>query len=224
MSNLAPIPLQYAAPAPRGRERRTSDVVFLLLMLPALVAPFVSFTYDVSPVEAASYLPEYPPRILSLEGEWTIVLLGYSFFIAFPILVWKMLRLFAPMARRWELRVARIASLLGAAPIVLVVTAMVIDRFGNTSLDVSVLAIPLAALAAGGVLVVWTQRCRDPSDAIKVMLVTPYLANAALCLYAFHESSSHETPQLGYWLTALAAAIFTIELAMMIPPPRADRP
>ncbi|WP_410960780.1 hypothetical protein, partial [Salmonella sp. SAL4360] len=67
------------------------------LLLPGLVVPFVPFTFGVSPLRALEELPGIS-RI-----EWIFVLLGGAFFIASPLIAWRLRMLLMRSApRTWE--------------------------------------------------------------------------------------------------------------------------
>jgi hypothetical protein len=54
------------------------QVALFLLALPALVTPFVSFTYGTSPIDVVPYVPEWG------SDNWILALLAVEFFAAFP--------------------------------------------------------------------------------------------------------------------------------------------
>jgi hypothetical protein len=68
-------------------------------------------------------------------------------------------------------------------------------------------AIPLVMMATGLAVAVWAHLHRSATAAVSVLLVTPYLASSALCLYAFHDYR-----QIGYWLTAFAVIVALMDV------------
>jgi hypothetical protein len=91
MSELThPLVLTYAPPSIPADPRRVRRWLFCLLLLPALIVPFVNFTFDTSPLEAL--------RIWSYPSELILVLLAGGFFTAFPLVGWKVRLLVNPSA------------------------------------------------------------------------------------------------------------------------------
>src|SRR6266545_1518158 len=115
MSLAAAPVLEYA----HGSTRRTSsraDWILLLFSLPALVNPFLTFTWHVSPLDAVM---EGSP----FDSEYLIFILGVTFFIAFPFVLWKAFNCFrepAPLIRKlaWTLAIACLLPALAVSALV----------------------------------------------------------------------------------------------------------
>jgi hypothetical protein len=214
----APIPmLNYAAPATTAtntRPRTPMQIALFVLTLPALMTPFVPFTYGTSPLDAVAHVPAFG------DSDWTLYLIAIIYFAAFPILLWKSrLLLFSSTPRRWERRMLTVTAVIVTAPPLIVIGLMLSDvpeliRDGNFGGDeMLMLSIALGSLfiGFGGAARRWWRR--DGLGGFENLLITGYLTNAAMCLLAFHDN-----PEMGYWLTAPVAASFAAE--MLLPSPQ----
>jgi hypothetical protein len=188
------------------------QIGLFLLALPALVTPFVSFTYNTSPLEVV----DDPPRWGS--GEWILYLVALPYFFAFPILLWKARRLvFAITPGRGEQRAVLLSAIGLMIPTLIVLGEMVSDlpqliREGKFD-SALMLSVAFITLFAGFAAAAWRCRCGDWLGGIEVLLIIGYLSNAGMTLLAFHDR-----PELGYWLTVPVAASFAAE--MLLPRPQ----
>ena len=212
---IAPlVALDYASPLDARPARRAvrRRVALLALALPGLVVPFVNFTYSITPLEVVTDL-------LSgwLSGEPMIYLLASSYFAAIPIVAWQVRRLaWSATPRRWERVMLFIVAGIATAPATGVVGLMIYqvadDVRASTQPSVDGEAIVmtmcgLAPLALGLALSAWRWRCGKRLAAAESLLVTGYLANAAVCFFAFHDN-----PDPGYWLSLAPTAAFALDL------------
>jgi hypothetical protein len=202
---LPPI-LSYAAPGEAMSRRTPMRVAQLVLALPGLVAPFVVFTLGTSPLDCVKDWDGF--------GQPMFLLLGSSFFAAFPIVAWQV-RQFARAAAPtpWERAALTIVAVIALAPATAVVSMMVYEfakqLFPDAELrwdEILMLLAGLAPLVTGVALSIARRRRGQAMAAIETLLVTGYLANAAICLLGFHSD-----PELGYWLTVSATASFAID-------------
>jgi hypothetical protein len=190
------------------------QAVFFVLALPALLTPFVSFTYGTSPLDVLRELPSY-------DSEWTLYFIGATFFAAFPIVLWKARRFAwpAPPPGRRQTRALAGVALIVTAPAIIVVARMLREvpqmmRGGNfRGEEIIMLSLALITLVGGTVLSGWRWRRRGLLAGAETLLVVGYVTITAMCLYAFHDG-----PQLGYWLTVPATASFAAEA--LLPRPR----
>jgi hypothetical protein len=113
-----PLVLTYASPALSGRRKPNwLEWARLALLSPALLVPFVSFTWGTSPLAA---LEEFPSVA---KSEWIFILLGGGFFVGFPLFAWRLRNLLPGVPRRWELLVGWFVAFFS----VLIPTAMLLD-------------------------------------------------------------------------------------------------
>jgi len=207
VQTVTPI-LSYAAPADAPATRWTPmRVAQLVLALPGLVAPFVVFTFNTSPLDCL--------RDWDGFGQPTFFLLGCSFFAAFPIVAWQIRQLARAAAPTpWERVTLAIVALTTLVPVTVIVTIMLYGFARHLLLleadlrwdEVLILFTGLAPLITGVALSIARRRRGRITAAIETLLVTGYLTNAAMCLLAFHAD-----PELGYWLTVSATASFAID-------------
>ncbi|MEA2735784.1 MAG: hypothetical protein QOE14_2235 [Humisphaera sp.] len=213
----APPLLSYATPGETRRRPGALGIVQLVLALPALVVPFVPFTYGTSPLDVVSDLPD-DLNVFSISGDYGLFLIGWSFFAAFPITAWKVRQLVrATPPGVWERGVLGTLAVLLTIPATIVIVSMVRSVVDEALApqpsrpglqEIVMIATGMAPLAAGIGLTLWRWlRRRTSVAAIETLLVTGYLTNAAICLLGFFDN-----PQLGYWLTIPPTAAFALDL------------
>ena len=208
--------LNYAASATHrsARQRTPMQVALFFLALPALVTPFVPFTFGISPLRAIDTVPGFA------DSNWPLYLIALTFFAAFPILAWKArLLLFPSSPRRWEHRVLAVVAVIITTPVLIVVGWMIWEapdliRYGNFGGETTAMfTIALGTLAVAVTAMAFRWRRRGWTAAVETLLVTGYLINAGICLLAFRPD-----PNLGYWLTVPVAASFAAEMLAPRPP------
>ena len=203
----APLVLDYSTtPLPRaGHVQR----ILLALSVPALVAPFLDFYWNVSPLQAAL-------ELFSDDSIDTlpIALLGFGFFAAFPIIAWRthlLLREPEQRARRAYLAAALLAWA-GTVALNVLWCRDVIQSVREEGWEFAGDAYPFllaAPVAVFGLLVAWRLQARGNANrAFTVVLTTPYLANATVCLLGFADSD----PTIGYVLTLFVSVLWTVEI------------
>jgi hypothetical protein len=201
----APVILAYAPiddlPAGRGRRRLALQ---LALCQPALAAPFLTFAYGTSPLDAAREVPWEPGWFRT----WPLWLMGIGFFIAFPLLAWKLRQLVLPHppADR-ELWWARLAALGCLAPVLGLLASLgwyLSEDIPSGSVrwqDASILSGALMILAAGLWSASRVNRRRRTADVVTAILVSAYVADVSVALMCFVDLD-----EIG-WFTSLVAAV-----------------
>ena len=196
--------LEYGTESTERHGSRRIALAVLALSLLAVAACFVPFTSEsrVSPWELACDAGHFLSLSRTPAFDVTI-LLGLSFLMAFPVVLWKVRLLFFRRPRRWQRLTALVVTVLGSLPLTafFAIWARVIIRDIRNS-DLVLLAviffvgigIPLTAL----VLAAKLKKRRQPDAAIEVLLMSPFLANGAMCLIGF---GPHR--EIGWWLTLL---------------------
>jgi len=200
------IVLDYAQAPPT--TRRPLELIFLLLWLPALAIPFLDFTHGVTPLAAAGEI-----------ANGAIPLLGISFFIAFPIIIWKFRRWLAPPAR-WERRITLALVFVCAAPHVmemaLIARDIIHDPHWPTGgwvrvlMEWSILICGFGIPLLGLLLALSLHRRGESARALEILMMSPFVANAAMCLFAFYDD-----PETGYWLTIWIVMVGLGEMAIL---------
>ena len=203
--------LNYAAPARVATARRPSavQVALFVLALPALVTPFVRFTFGTSPLDV---IADHPSHF----SELPLYLCAVTFFAAFPIMLRKGWRLFFPAPpARWTMPAIAVVSLIVNVPAIVIASLMVAQTPGMIRDDTfqrdeaGMLALILATLVGGSVLALWRWRRRSLIAGVDSFLVVGYLTVMAICLLAFHDD-----PEVGYWLSVPVAASFAAEMLL----------
>jgi hypothetical protein len=210
--NAAPLLLSYAEGSARRRPSSPLRLGLFVLSLPALVTPFVSFTWGTSPVDVVEG---------GWDGEWPLYLMALTIFAGLPIVLWKARRLaWAMPPARWETRVLAVAAVIVTLPAVVIVGRMLWDTgemMAERNLggdELLMLSLAVVALAGGLFLSAWRWRRRGLLFGLETCLVVGYVTVAVMCLLAFHE-----WPETGYWLTVPVTASLGAE--MLLPPPPA---
>ncbi len=207
----APIPvLNYDGPRESDKPTRRGAILFLILMIPAAITPFVSFVWSTSPLDVLQVIFNeigrggFPPR------EWQLMLLAAPFFAALPLIAWKGRLVFA-RATSSGLRTAMwiIAACFACVPPALIIYVVYlaiaeddVDKsmwYFGAGLAVFVLYACLAAFLA------WRRR---REHAITMAFYAGYLANAIICLGLF---KNDWTLQAGYHLTGLTVVVMVVD-------------
>ena len=203
----APLVLDYSTtPLPRaGRVQR----ILFTLSIPSLIVPFLAYYWDISPLQA----------VLELFSDDSIdtlplALLGFGFFTAFLIVAWRAHLLIREPGRRARGAYLAAALLAWAGTVALNVLWCrdFIQRMREDGWEFPGDAYPFllaAPVAVIGLLVAWRLHARgDANRAFTVVLTTPYLANATICLLGFADSD----PTIGYVLTLFVSVVWTAEI------------
>jgi len=202
-----PLVLEYSTtPAPRAGWVQW---LLLALSLPSLAVPFLDFYWEVSPLRAV---------VEPFVGDWAevipVALLGFGFFAAFPIVAWRAHVLWREPRMRVRRAYLACAFVAWAGTVALNVLwyREVIQRVREDGWELSGDAYPFllaAPVAAVGLLIAWLLHARgDANRALTVLLTTPYLANATICLLGFADSD----PTAGYLLTLFVSLAWTGEI------------
>ena len=204
--------LQYATPAPQ-RKAPPLPRLFLILLLPGAVIPFVDFVDDITPFSAIFECInrfQYPP------DEMAIGSLALSFFLAFPALAWKGLILARRPPRTWERWIGYSVAGVGSVPFGIVLGYLGVAA--TTSADLSrdwqgrgAIGWATVCLVAIPWLIVRLARHQNPRVGIYAWLLSIYVANTVLCLITFNASRL----PLGYLLSMPVATAGLIELALL---------
>ena len=214
----APPPiLQYATPAPQNNVPPLPRL-FLILLLPGAVTPFLEFVYNLSPLSALGECIsrfELPPR----ENEPLIGCLALGFFLAFPALAWKGWIIARRPPRAWERWIGFSAASLCSVPF-----GIVLGYLGGsavTNADMSrhwqgraALGWAAVCLVASPWLIVRLARRHGDRICIYAWLLSIYVANTVLCLIAFNDLAIPRLP-LGYLLSIPVATAGLMELVLL---------
>lgn len=177
---------------------RAVPVLAVILSLPAVVVPFVSFTWNTSPLDTVV-------ELFRSGSDWIFVLLGAPFFLGIPIVAAQIARITSRNMSRWCRNAGFALASFSAALSLAFEGMMVLDILEDVGVDdlsgyVALLLVP-AILAIAGIWLWRTRRVADATSQATVALVAAFLANASLCLFTFSDD-----PDLGWWL-ALAASV-----------------
>jgi hypothetical protein len=212
--DAAPLVLPYATAQRDPARQRVWQILAALSLLPALIAPFVAFTFHTSPYDAAREI--FSSGTL-FGSEFPLECLGLSFFIIYPLLAWRLRRMLWRRARGMELGIALAGALVAIAPACIVAGYILFEVVRSIIAHDSKI-VPMewlslfglvGILAGGGTMAIRIRR-RDGAVAIDALLIGAYLANAAFCLLAFHDDAD-----VGDWLTLSAAAILAVQFALL---------
>lgn len=198
------------APALAARWQRA---IYLAAMLPAAAAPFINFTYDVSPLSAivnifgSAWQRQFDETML-------LFLIAAPFFIGLFIA----LRAFRLLIHAPETHAERIIALCLAA----LSASMTLGFFAYgvyhnppSSLydrEFLIVAAGPAIILLGGLLIIGLARFSRKSQAIiPTALHAAYIANAWICLIEFW---NHRDP--GWWLTLISAGAMSLHISFVL--------
>ena len=192
-----------------GRRWRAASFVALL---PGLVVPFVPFACDVVPAEVILECTEEFLRPASSMSGDTIAagLLALPCFLAFPLVIWSLLRL---LCRRTPRAVAAAFGAAGAVGGLSMAgcLAMIAWEGGITGpLEWGIVAGTAMLLCLTLVIVILCAARGGGRDAgVGAALAGPYAAMLLFCLVAYHTDA-----KLGWYLALAPAAAALGELAV----------
>jgi hypothetical protein len=202
--DAAPHILAYAADDVTTRRSRAWRIAWTVSTLPAAVVPVLDFYWSVSPLDVWR---EFVER--GFDAEWMIVCAGLTFFVAYPLIAWRLRLALGRRPGIRESRAAFVAAMLSAGgPVTMIVVAIWHIADGSAVEAILLFGTLGGGLVLGGVIA-WRCRRHVPAAADALMLGT-YLANASFCIYAFRDD-----PQIGYWLSVAACAIFLPQLVLL---------
>jgi len=193
---------------PQTAVRRTPrwlNAVLLSLLFPAAVVPFVSFTYDISPLSA---LYEIGQRISDLRDSLLVIaLISAPFFAGIVIVFWQLRALirqpFSKPERIFAFWTAGASTLLTLGFCGYGMWQMLHNGFDSEGVTFE--CIGLGVLLAGAVLLWISRRMGAGIDELASLAMNPaYLANAIICLVGFKDN-----PQAGWWLTLWCAVVMS---------------
>lgn len=211
---VVPLPLGYhAAPHADPHRHRKWRVASLLVMIPAIVVPFVPFACNITPAHAAVAAPAAWVGGEDLDRDDVVLWLSLlPFLLAFPICYWKVRQLVAP-GRRPPGSGERLALMLVGATFAVPVIGVVVllASHADEAEEIGLVAAEAAVLLlAVGVFVRLTATGADPDARVSVALLGPYAANAAFNLVVWATAA-----QLGWFLTLAPAAATLAELCAL---------
>lgn len=209
--HIKPATLNYAAGDTLAEESFRRQLFIAIVTLPALVVPFVSFTYDTTPAYAIKTI--LYEQLIEHYREQYHLLMVLAVGLSWPLLLWCWdARSLLPIRIRDVERIILIAmaSLLAAAGLVFSFMGLFHDlRNGNTLTMYDALSFgscPAILIAGGCWLVLMRQRLPRRKCAYLLNQLA-YLSVAVMALLAFAERRDP-----GWWMTVYLCAIALIEL------------
>ena len=181
-----------------GRSAPLFALVGLLVSLLAGAVVFLPFASNTSPLDAVTL------RVPGNEGNWWHAFIGAPFFLAFPM-VW--FRLHSLASKRTSTAVGRrliwIVVGLSICATISVETPFLLHLAGTSEWQrLAILCLGFGIVIASGAGLLLGRRRISPTRACHVGLSTSYLANAALCLVVYSNAEGPLTSRLG-WLIAM---------------------
>jgi len=182
-----------------GRGPFWVNAVMLQVWLLAGAVVFLPFALDTSPLDAVML------RVPGNQGNWRHFLAGAPFFLAFPM-IW--LRLRAVFSDQLSTAIERLLIWAGVgvsiAGTISVEAPFLLHLAGTSEWQrFSVLGLGFGIVVASAILLLLRRRQISPTRACLAGLNTAYLANAALCLVVYGESSGGLSSRSG-WVVSMA--------------------
>jgi hypothetical protein len=204
-----PAVLGYGA-ADSPRPASWTDVLCLVLTLPAAAAIVVPLTYDVSPASVPFELGKFV-----LRRDWdltvvTIALMAVPLFLPAPLFALRLRVIIWGTTTRRERMAGWVAAAIGALA-VLAFLALFLARWEETGVAGRwACAMAVFVLGGTGLGLALARRRRVPAaDVLTAALLAPYVAGSAMCLRAFIYDA-----QLGWYLTLISATAGLVELVI----------
>jgi hypothetical protein len=204
MMTTAPVILAYAAhdvTAPRSRRWR---LLWAATLLPAAVAPFLTFSWSTSPLDVLRM------DLFDSGGETGLVCAALGFLIVYPLSMWRIRMALVRPPGVVERPLMMPLALLCNAPLLIILMLGMPQLFSDgTRHDYTVMLMIVAGIAAGVVVAMLCRRT-SPSASIDALMLGGYITNALLCLLEFSENVG-----TGYWLTVVSCAMMIPQLVLL---------
>jgi hypothetical protein len=180
----------------------------LSIWLLAGVSAFLPFAASTSPWDALIL------RVPGNQGNWWHVLIGFPFFLAFPM-IWLRLRALVskPMPSVIELRLFWTAVGISGVGTVLVELPFLLNRAGTSEWQrLAVTTLGLGILVASSIFLFLRWRNLSAARACAIGLSAAYLANAGLCLVVYASAPGTFKSRLGWLATAILVWPMALDL------------
>ena len=173
------------------------NTIALSIWLVAGVVAFLPFALDTSPWDAVTL------RVPGNQGNWWHVLVGFPFFLAYPMIWIRLRSLFSTKifksVGRWLIWGAVGISVIGT---ILVEVPFLLHLAGTSEWQrLSVVSLGLGIVAASAIALLVRRRHISPARACLVGIDTAYLANAALCLVVYSGAAGNASSKSGWLVT-----------------------
>jgi hypothetical protein len=173
------------------------NAIALLVWLLAGAVAFLPFAVNTSPLDTLML------RVPGNQGNWWHVLIGAPFFLAFPM-IWFRLRSFfsKQLSTQVGMRILWIAVGLCICGTTLVEVPFLLHRAGTSeSQRLSVIGTGLGTIIASATLLFRFRHKISSTRACLAGLNTAYLANASLCLIVYASAPGPIRSKLGWMVT-----------------------
>jgi hypothetical protein len=180
-----------------GRVPAPFNAIALLVSLLAGAVVFLPFAFDTSPWDAVRL------RVPGNQGNWWHVLVGAPFFLAFPMIWFRLRSLFSrQMSTSAERRLIWILVGLSICGTILVEMPFLLHLAGTSEWQrLIILGLGFGIVIASATLLFLRRRSMFPTRACLAGLSTAYLANAALCLVVYSGAAGTLGSKSGWLVT-----------------------
>jgi hypothetical protein len=153
------------------------------------------------------------------EGPAVVVLIALSFMTAIPAALWKVLQLLPRGPGKWDCRVALAVAIVCALPLGATLALVAHERLEDLRDGVmqdhnvwisAMLLLALVIQMVGVLLAVRLWRAKQRAVAVDVLMMSPFLGNAAICVIAFSDEQ-----YLGWWLTLFVGIAWLAEWGIL---------
>ena len=188
--------------------RNSARIAALLLALPGLAAPFLSFVDNESPLD--TMLPGW------LWGR-AFSLLGAPFFLAIPIALWQARTLFAGRPSHLEIVTIYVLSTSAMISVLAFTILRLTEGIMPTLLEALAMFVLCWTLIIANILLLARNVSRHIGHeaSAEIFLLGSYLPNAVLCLIGFGwDRWSHL--QAGAWVVLTACIAYFVAIALAL--------
>lgn len=198
------------------KSAQPGRIAALLLALPGLVAPFLSFTYFVSPMDTIRLA--WFSRGDEAWILWILGVLGAPFFLSIPIATWQARRLFGGRLSAREVAAAYVLSIAAMISTLPFASSILLDAKAFSASGVLAPIIFWALFILANVALLWHTRAKHMASetSAEVFLLGAYLPNAVFCLIGFGGNDSWAFLQIGAWVALIASLGYLISIALTL--------
>lgn len=192
-------------------EKRSGEwfnAVALLVSILAVAVVFLPFAVGTSPLDAVML------RVPGHQGNWWHALVGAPFFLAFPMMWFRLRALFSKqLSTSAGRRILWIAVGLSICGTILVETPFLLHLAGTSAWQrLSILCLGFGIVIASAILLLRRRRDIPPTRACLAGLDAAYLANAALCLVVYSAAKGPLSSRSGWLVTMVIVWPMFLEL------------
>jgi hypothetical protein len=181
----------------------------MVVWVAAAFVCFVPFASNTSPLNAVML------NVPGEQGNWWHLLIGFPFFLSFPVIWLRVRILSAKRPVQLGTRVLWVAIVLSILGTMSVEVPFLMLRAGTSPRQrAAVIGLGLGTIIFSGVLLFLRWSALSSLERCLAGLETAYLANALLCVVVY-SSVKGAPPQVGWYVTSVLVWLIALEIAWL---------